>query len=166
MSDKEYPHVGTTGSRYRIIHDEDGTELWEYETGVIRNPATRVLVKPYFTKDIASDMGKKGVIRKQELAVERARAGLVRGVGAREIVNDWGIAWEYVVAAQAELAMTPDMGNASTRAAEFIAKVADLNPKRESLEISDGQKSVSFKGISPEKMDYILEKLNGRKDGE
>lgn len=169
--EENYPYESSTGKRYRvIINDEDGLEYHEYESGVIRDPRRKVLVKPFFEvlkeegrNDEMVEIAKDGNKAKKDKAVERARAGLIRGVGARELVSDWGIAWEYVVAAQAELAMTPDMGNASTRAAEFLARMADLDPKnrKQSMTISDGQKTLSLSDLPPEKLEYILQKLSG-----
>lgn len=173
MSDitEYYPHLSSTGKRYRIIiNDDDGQEYYEYESGVIRDPRKGVLVKPFFkalkeqdkTHEIVEHAHHGNEVKK-DLAVERARAGLIRGVGAREIVDDWGIAWEFVVAAQAELAMSPEMGNASTRAAEFIARMADLDPKnnRQSMTITDGQNTLSLGDLPPEKLNYILSRLTG-----
>lgn len=161
----EYNEYTKDGKAYRsYIDPETGDEIREYEeTGVIYNYTKKQMVKGFFTKENTLEMQAKGAEAKKNKPVEAARRGLLRGVSATSLVKDYEMAWEHVVAAQAELAMAVDMGNASTRAAEFIAKMADLDPARiakEKLHLSDGRNVLSLSNLSPERLDYILSKLD------
>lgn len=163
MAEKEFNEQTKDGKVYRTFFDENGHEMREYrDTGVVRNMTTNRIVGGYITRDNASELQVMGTEAKRMKPIEAARRGLLRGVSATELVEDYEMAWEHVVAAQAQLAMTPDMGNASTRAAEFLMRVADLDPYRSagSLELSDGHNTLKLDHLSAEKLDYILERLN------
>jgi hypothetical protein len=120
----EYPLISDTGKRYRML-DEDRRE---YESGTIWNEKTKSLERGIFTEENAGTMQERSVISRHTNAIAAARKGLVMGVSATELVDDPYISWAHIVAAQAELAMTPDMGHASVRAAEFCGKASDLMP--------------------------------------
>lgn len=154
------------GRRFRTFIDhETGDEMREYEaSGVIYNVTKARIKRGAITKENAAELQAMGAEAKRNKPVEAARAGLLRGVSATQLVEDYEMAWEHVVAAQAELAMAVDMGNASTRAAEFIARMADLDPSRhrESIRLGDGTRTISLEDMSAERLDYILGRLTGR----
>lgn len=161
---EEFPLVSDTGRAYKEYIDEDGELVQEFEkSGVIRRASDKKIKRGFIRKENAKELQEVGLVRRREKPVEIARAGLLRGVKATKIAKDWGVAWEYIIAAQAELALAVDMGGSSTRAAEFIAKMADLDPtkQKESIKLSDGQKTVSLHDMSPDRLDYILAVLNG-----
>lgn len=160
----EFPLTSKTGLKYREFVDEEGNVLHHFEkSGVIRNAETKKIVKGYFNQENARVMQHHGSELRKRRAVDAARAGLLRGVSATELVKDWDLAWEYVVAAQAELAMTPDMGSSSTKAAEFIAKMADLDPtkQRENITLSDGKNVINMRDVPSDRLDYLLQRLSG-----
>ena len=75
--------------------------------------------------------------RKHELAIEAAATGMLKAVEAMspDFVPGSGElgAWSIVVGKQTELALSPDAGHASTKAAEFIGRAADLLPDRRAV---------------------------------
>lgn len=160
----EFPLISDTGKAYKEYVDEDGELVHEFEkSGVIRRVSDKTIKRGFIRKENATALGLKGNQRKREKPIEIAREGLLRGVKATKIASDWGVAWEHIIAAQAELALAVDMGGSSTRAAEFIARMADLDPskQKESIKVSDGQKTLSLSDMSPDRLDYILAVLNG-----
>lgn len=160
----EYPLTSASGKKYRE-YVMDGRLVHEFEkSGVIRDAKTMDIIRGYIHKGNAKSMQLRGVESKKRRAVDVARDGLLRGVSATEIARDWRVAWEYIVAAQAELAMQPAMGSSSTKAAEFIARMADLDPtrQREQITLSDGKNSISLNDVPPERLEYLLSALNNR----
>lgn len=159
--DKVFDKSTPDGRTYREwIDEESGDTYREYEqSGVITNYTKRRITRGYFTKENAAELQLMGAEAKVAGKVEAARKGLVRGVGATELVNDYNMAWEFVVAAQAELALAVDMGNASTRAAEFIAKMADMAPDKHEVALSDGKRSLELSNIDTETLNRILSRL-------
>jgi hypothetical protein len=161
--DKQYDD----GRVYREwVDPATGNTIREFEaSGVIRDFTTHRVIRGAINKDNAVEMQMRAVEAKTNRAIEAARRGLQRGVSATELASDWGIAWEHIISAQAELAMTPDMGNASTRAAEFIMRAADLDPKnnKESLKLTDGKNKLELSNMSEDRLSSILSLLNQSK---
>jgi len=152
------------GRKYREwIDPESGAVIREFlESGVIRDYTNHKIIRGAITKENSKEMQVRATEARVSKAITSARNGLLRGVSATALANEWGIAWEYIVAAQAELAMAPDMGNASTRAAEFIMRAADLDPKnnKESLKMTDGKNKLELSNMSAEQLSSILTMLN------
>jgi len=123
----DFPEQSITGKRYRIL--EDGNR--EYESGTIFDPVRNKIVSGPITKENAGIMQRASRIAIHDKAVESARLGLLRGVAATQLVDDPHIAWSHVIEAQTELAMTPDMGHASTGAAKLVGQATQMLDKQE-----------------------------------
>lgn len=160
----EYPLTSNSGKAYREYIDEDGELVHEFEeSGVVRRASDLKIKRGFIRKDNAKALQRMGVEERKRRAVDAARDGLLRGVSAVSLAKDWQMAWEAIIAAQAELAMAVDMGSSSTKAAEFIAKMADLDPSKhkESITLKDGDKTISLGEVSPDRLDELLDALSG-----
>jgi len=122
----KYPLVSDTGKRYRMLDEVRR----EYASGMRYNEVTKRAEGGMIRSENAVTMQSAGVTARYQNAIDAARRGLMRGVSATQLASDEGMAWEHIIAAQTELALAVDMGNASTRAAEFVGKAADLLPDR------------------------------------
>ena len=159
----EYPYTSETGKKYRMID----ADVREYEgSKARRNMATGQLL-PYIGSGADPVQMAK---RKHELATEAASAGMLAAVESLspDYVPGSGElgAWAVVVGKQTELALSPDAGHASTKAAEFIGRAADLLPDRranaQSLPAGVGGAVL----LSPEVAAMLVDKLAQRRDGQ
>ena len=158
----DYPHQTTSGKRYRLI-EYQGKEMREYESGVIYDTETKKLVAGAKNNRITTENTHEYRILAKQAPIAAAREGLRAGVSAVALADDHNMAWSVIVAAQAELAMSPDMGSSSTKAAEFIGKAADMLPDKGGIKVKQGDSSIEAGSI--EELYEIKAWLQAQDDG-
>ena len=106
----------------------NGVKAHEYENGTILNAETKKIMRPANNTMLTPERVRQYNLEKPTRAMEVAKAGLLRGVSATQLIEDSYFAADHaaelVFAAQTELAMSPDLGHASTKAAEMVLKAA------------------------------------------
>ena len=164
----DYPLETPEGKRYRLLPSDKGNELREYQaTGVIYDYTEK---KPVKGLTLDSETARRLQGRKQELAIEAASAGMLAAVESLSpdyVPGSGGLgAWAVIVGKQTELAMSPDAGNASTRAAEFVGKAADLlMDRRQGVQATDAHGNTLRAG-SAEELKQVIAALRESMGGD
>jgi len=117
MSDKEkeYPQPP---EGIRVLSNGAGFD--EEERKIRYGPGTFGPSNVQITKENNAEYQR----RRWEKARETAAKAIASGTLAADV---WG-GWETIISAQTELAITPKAGRASTEAAKFVGRAADLLP--------------------------------------
>lgn len=126
---EDYPEVTEDGKRYRL-GEYDGQPARFYENGTVLHADTKKLLRGPQDYRLTSERARELNTIKHAAPIEAARRGLAAGLSVQELVDGHNIAWEKVIQAQAELAIDREKGHASTKAAEFVGKAADMLPDR------------------------------------
>ncbi len=158
----DYPHQTPSGKRYRLI-DYEGREVREYESGVLYDYNAKKALAGAKGSRITTETASEYHVMRKEKPIEAAREGLRAGVSAVALAEDHNMAWSVIVAAQAELAMSPDMGSSSTKAAEFIGRAADMLPDKAPIKLKQGDNSIEAGSI--EELEAIRDMLEAQRDG-
>ena len=112
-------------------------ELIEYKNGAVKDAKTGLFVKGSITRENARDMAKKSHEARRKNAIAAAEKAIIAGSpGTIEGLWD-GVT--SMLTAQTRLSHDTEKGHASTKAAEFVLRTADMLPDRRSGSLGDNE---------------------------
>ena len=155
-----YDKVNSKGNRY-YEDTRDGKLYRIYENGTEYNMTDKHLVKGPEANRISTDTASEYHQMRIAKHTQAARNGMLEAARLlSEGIDTPELAWSAVNSAQTILALDPDAGHASTKAAEFLRKACAYDDKPASLTLQDGSKRVVIDGIPEGELMALLGRMN------
>lgn len=131
-----YPLKTEAGNRYRIVEYE-GQTAHEYESGVIKDPATGYVLKPIINHANAKQLQERSVESRRQNKIAAAEAGIIAGVRASDIAKSlpggvWD-AWQAIIQAATGIAL--EGGPHAVHAMKFLRD--EIDPVLAGVELTD-----------------------------
>ena len=155
-----YDNVNSKGNRY--YEDTREGKLYRiYENGTEYNMTDKHLVKGPEANRISTDTASEYHSMRIAKHTQAARDGMLEAARLlSEGIDTPELAWSAVVGGQTLLALSPEAGHASTKAAEFLRKACAYDDKPTSLTLQDGSKRGVIDGIPEGELMALLGRMN------